>query len=350
MMVDPDAPTPEAPTAGFFLHWMATNMVSITAPQDIGALKGQSVLTNSTPNVVDYIPPGPPATSSAHRYILYAFQQPANFVLPAQFATLNNANRVKFDVNAFVQAANLGAPVAANYMYVSAQADVPPTFQAPPLGTFPGGNGNAIGLPGSPLQSNVPGQANAVAAAPAMLARVATGAPLVLLPRNPPGQGAPGAAPPPPAGPAVPGFPPPSPPPPPAGGATPPPPPGSPATGGLGQQPAPSSSPDGLGPVPIEPSSPNGLGPAPPPTPPGAPGVAVTDGPAIAAEVNAGLGIQSSAGRLNADGSYNRAFSVFCLLSEHERDANRNNIAARRDFLKYIVVFAGVFAHQAWLL
>lgn len=148
MMVDPDAPTPEAPTAGFFLHWMASDMMATT---------GQSALTNSTPNLVSYIPPGPPASSSAHRYILYAFEQPANFALPPQFANVNDANRASFNVTAFVQAANLGTPVAANYMYVSAQASVPPTFQAAPGGSFPGGNGNAVGLPGSKLQSNNPG-------------------------------------------------------------------------------------------------------------------------------------------------------------------------------------------------
>lgn len=203
MMVDPDAPTPEAPTAGFFLHWMAQNMVSTTAPQDVGALKGQSVLTNSTPSFVDYIPPGPPATSSAHRYILYAFEQPANFTLPAQFANVNNANRINFDLNAFVQAANLGAPVAANYMYVSAQASVPPTFQGQPGGTFPGGNGNAVGLPGSPLQSNTPGKATkAVLVGRAASVRIASAVRL-LAPRAPPGPPGPGEMPPPPGGPGA---------------------------------------------------------------------------------------------------------------------------------------------------
>lgn len=148
MMVDPDAPTPEAPTVGFFLHWMATDMVATT---------GQSALTNSTPNPVSYIPPGPPASSAAHRYVLYAFEQPANFALPPQFANVNDANRANFNVTAFIQAANLGTPVAANFMYVSASANVPPTFQAAPGGSFPGGNGNAVGLPGSMLQFNVPG-------------------------------------------------------------------------------------------------------------------------------------------------------------------------------------------------
>lgn len=224
-MVDPDAPTPEAPTVGFFLHWMASNMVATT---------GQGALTNSTPNLVSYIPPGPPPTSSAHRYILYAFEQPANFALPPQFANVNDANRASFNVTAFVQAANLGTPVAANFMYVSAQANVPPTFQAAPGGLFPGGNGNAIGMSGSTLQSNVPGS---------KAKDVLVGGAARLRPRGPPGPmggppggpGGPGGGP---AGghpaPAEAGGPPP--PPPPAGGPAPPPgpppPPGAPAAAG----------------------------------------------------------------------------------------------------------------------
>lgn len=224
-MVDPDAPTPEAPTVGFFLHWMASNMVATT---------GQGALTNSTPNLVSYIPPGPPPTSSAHRYILYAFEQPANFALPPQFANVNDANRASFNVTAFVQAANLGTPVAANFMYVSAQANVPPTFQAAPGGLFPGGNGNAIGMTGSTLQSNVPGS---------KAKDVLVGGAARLRPRGPPGPmggppggpGGPGGGP---AGghpaPAEAGGPPP--PPPPAGGPAPPPgpppPPGAPAAAG----------------------------------------------------------------------------------------------------------------------
>lgn len=148
-MIDPDAPTPDAPTASAFLHWMATDMKATTAAQDFGALQGQSVLANATPNVVPFIPPGPPTSSSAHRYILYLFAQPDNFTVPPAFSKFSDANRAKFDINAFVADAKLDPPVAANFMYISSQTAVPGDFQGPPFSTFPGGNGNAIGLPGS---------------------------------------------------------------------------------------------------------------------------------------------------------------------------------------------------------
>lgn len=314
MMVDPDAPTPEAPTAGFFLHWMASNMVTT-----MGGANGEAVLTNSTPNIASYVPPGPPATSSAHRYIFYAFEQPANFALPPQFANVNDANRVKFDVKAFAQAANLGAPVAANFMYVSAQSSVPPTFQAAPNGTFPGGNGNAIGMAGSTLQSNVPGQAKDVVVGRAASVR----------PRAPPGPME-GPPPPPGGGPSGPGGPVP---PPPAmeGGPVPPPPPSLAGTGPMiapttnnssGKAPLPaaaSSSPEGLGTAPqvsgISPGPPALDAPPPPPPPPGTSSApaplstpsgattqAATD-PVTAAAVQSDSNVASWAGR-TADGVY----------------------------------------------
>lgn len=149
VMVDPDAPSPDAPTAANILHWMAADLSATTAAQDFGALQGQSVLTNTTPNAVPFAPPGPPATSSAHRYLLFLFEQPENFAVPAAFAQFNAQNRANFDLNAFMAAAGLSAPLAANFMFVSGQDIVPADFQGAPLTEFPGGNGNAIGLPGS---------------------------------------------------------------------------------------------------------------------------------------------------------------------------------------------------------
>lgn len=149
VMVDPDAPSPDAPTAAAILHWMAADLSATTAAQDFGALQGQSVLASTTPNAVPFAPPGPPATSSAHRYLLFLFQQPDNFAVPAEFAQFNAQNRANFDLKAFVAAAGLGAPLAANFMFVSGQDAVPADFQGAPFTEFPGGNGNAVGLPGS---------------------------------------------------------------------------------------------------------------------------------------------------------------------------------------------------------
>lgn len=149
VMIDPDAPSPDMPTSSAILHWMAPNLAATTNAQDFGPLQGQSVLSNSTPNAVPFAPPGPPATSSAHRYLLFLFEQPQNFAVPAQFAQFNAMNRANFDLNGFIAAAGLSAPLAVNFMYVSGQDVVPADFQGAPFSTFPGGNGNAIGLPGS---------------------------------------------------------------------------------------------------------------------------------------------------------------------------------------------------------
>lgn len=146
VMIDPDAPSPDMPTASNILHWLATDLTATTAAQDFGPLQGAAVLTNSTPNAVPFAPPGPPATSSAHRYLLFLFEQPAGFVIPPAFAQFNAMTRANFDLTAFIVAANLQDPVAVNFMYVSSQAAVPATFQGAPFSQFPGGNGNAIGL------------------------------------------------------------------------------------------------------------------------------------------------------------------------------------------------------------
>lgn len=147
-MVDPDASTPENPTRRFILHWLATNLTqSTTVPSDsVRQLIGPSSATNgSAPDFVPYLAPAPPFNSSAHRYILYLFQQPTNFAIPAQFAALQGgANRTAFNLTDFIAAAALGRPAAAEYLYVNRQPQVPGTFVALAGGVYPGGNGGAI--------------------------------------------------------------------------------------------------------------------------------------------------------------------------------------------------------------
>lgn len=146
VMIDPDAPSPDAPSLSNILHWLATDLSATKAAQDAGPLQGSAVLTNSTPNPAPFLPPGPPATSSAHRYLLFLFEQPAGFAIPPAFAKFNAMTRTNFDLKGFIAAAKLQDPVAVNFMYVSGQAPVPVDFQGPPFSQFPGGNGNAVGL------------------------------------------------------------------------------------------------------------------------------------------------------------------------------------------------------------
>lgn len=138
-MVDPDAGTPENPTRRFILHWLAANLTQSSTTDT----SRQLVVPPSV--FVPYAPPAPPLNSSAHRYILYAFQQPASFAIPAQYASLQGGmNRANFNLTEFVSAAGLGRPAAAEYFYVNRQSRVPGTFVALAGGVYPGGNGGAI--------------------------------------------------------------------------------------------------------------------------------------------------------------------------------------------------------------
>lgn len=137
-MLDPDAPSPDNPTRRFIVHWLAPN---ITQSSTDGSVRR---LTNATENVVPYAAPAPPTTSSAHRYILYAFAQPDNFTVPEAFRNFSAKNRSNFNLTEFIAAASLSRPAAGEYFYVSRQTSVPADFVARAGGQYPGGNGNAI--------------------------------------------------------------------------------------------------------------------------------------------------------------------------------------------------------------
>lgn len=106
-MIDLDVPRQNARVTN--LHWMATNVDISTAAPAIPATGG----TGGT----SYKQPSPPAGDTPHRYIYLMYNQPANFVVPAQFMNLDKM-RLGFDVNAFAMASGLGAPVAANFITV----------------------------------------------------------------------------------------------------------------------------------------------------------------------------------------------------------------------------------------
>lgn len=115
IMIDPDAPSPDNPIRRSILHWLASGITQ-TLGGGSGRISGQRSLTNSTPATVPYAAPGPPPSSSAHRYFFYIWQQPPGFQVPSSF---NPNNRANFDIENFVRETNLGAPAAANYIYVS---------------------------------------------------------------------------------------------------------------------------------------------------------------------------------------------------------------------------------------
>lgn len=157
VMVDPDASTPEDPSKRFILHWLAVNVTQTPTTGTSGRRQlsppssSSSSSLNSTgagKDLVAYRAPTPGTTSSAHRYIVYAFQQPAGgFSLPPAFASLaasDNPDRAGFNLTSFMAAAGLGRPAAAEYFYVSRKAEVPGEFVAAPGASYPGGNGGAV--------------------------------------------------------------------------------------------------------------------------------------------------------------------------------------------------------------
>lgn len=147
IMVDPDASTPEDPSRRFILHWMAPNVTQSQGANGQRQLNPPSTsnVAGGVPDFVSYQAPTPGNTSSAHRYIIYAFQQPASFVVPSAFAGLaGGQNRANFNLTSFLSAAGLPRPAAAEYFYVNRQSQVPGNFIALPGATYPGGNGGAI--------------------------------------------------------------------------------------------------------------------------------------------------------------------------------------------------------------
>lgn len=94
----------------------------------------------------------PPPRSSAHRYIQYIFNQPANFSIPAAYSGYSAENRTNFDTNAFIAAAGLPQPFGANYYLCSNGSDA----IAPYAIQGPGYNGTGNGTLPRPTETFPP--------------------------------------------------------------------------------------------------------------------------------------------------------------------------------------------------
>ncbi|EAU88124.1 hypothetical protein CC1G_03796 [Coprinopsis cinerea okayama7 len=98
---------------GVVRHWLVN---SVTVDDD-----GAVDLTNGTV-ITEYGGPNPPSGSGAHRYIVALYEQPATFTPPEDFA--EPLPLELFDWLQYVEDANLGPLVAANYFTV-AVGDLP---------------------------------------------------------------------------------------------------------------------------------------------------------------------------------------------------------------------------------
>ncbi|KAJ7863963.1 PEBP-like protein [Mycena olivaceomarginata] len=108
--VDPDAPTPQAPTEAQIRHFLGGNFFN----------EGGR-LVNSTPAVSEFLQPTPPAGSDAHRYIFLLFDQSPQF---ARQTLVNATTSVAlFNINQFASAVDLGNPLAGTFMLVAPEPD-----------------------------------------------------------------------------------------------------------------------------------------------------------------------------------------------------------------------------------
>jgi phosphatidylethanolamine-binding protein len=137
LLVDTDVP--RNGTRVQLLHWLIA---------DVTLSNSSLVVPPESSAPATYRQPSPPVGDVAHAYTALLFAQPANFSVPAQFTEVLQS-RVFFDTAAFVEAAGLGSPIAANYFRVqntsgTATQSFPPPASTPTNGTappteFPGG-------------------------------------------------------------------------------------------------------------------------------------------------------------------------------------------------------------------
>ncbi|KAF8165496.1 phosphatidylethanolamine-binding protein [Crassisporium funariophilum] len=130
-LVDPDAPTPQNPTAGQFLHFLGG---------DFSADPTSGLLTNSSAALMDFFSPSPPAGSDPHRrffrYVLLVFNQPDAFDTDAPSFVNATTQRNNFNISMFAQDVNLGNAVAGNYFLVGPASNSSASSSQPPLATL----------------------------------------------------------------------------------------------------------------------------------------------------------------------------------------------------------------------
>ncbi|CAG7942879.1 unnamed protein product [Penicillium olsonii] len=107
--LDIDAPFPSLGILGPILHWIQSDVT----------VGHSSVLEFDAPFVANWIGPAPPPGSAPHRYIFFLYEQPDSFDLkdhaPPQGKNLSNCNRMRYDLDSWVEVAGLGPLVAFNY-------------------------------------------------------------------------------------------------------------------------------------------------------------------------------------------------------------------------------------------
>jgi phosphatidylethanolamine-binding protein len=121
--LNPEAPPPDAyreshrsPGGGAQRRTLLHGLISDY--KQTGGAGG--ALTTTATGPVSYMGPAPPAENPAHphKYVEILYEQPAGFAIPASQRSATQA-RMGFNMATFATAANLSAPIAANYFQVT---------------------------------------------------------------------------------------------------------------------------------------------------------------------------------------------------------------------------------------
>merc|ERR1711973_227957 len=102
-MLDPDAPSRRNPKFGNWLHWVVVN------------LRNGDVDTGT--DVVQYMPPTPPAGSGVHRYVFVVYQQEGK----QKAVDESLKERAKFNVNEYATRNKLTRVIGFTYYTVEAK-------------------------------------------------------------------------------------------------------------------------------------------------------------------------------------------------------------------------------------
>ena len=114
--LDLDAPFPSFSFLGPIAHYIHFDFVAGEAAEE-----GFSKLESSSPALVNYIGPGPPPPSAAHRYVFLAWEQPEAVTTQSAEETMGLKGnqgvsaRMRWDQVAFEQKMGLAKPIAVNY-------------------------------------------------------------------------------------------------------------------------------------------------------------------------------------------------------------------------------------------
>ncbi|KAH7930907.1 PEBP-like protein [Leucogyrophana mollusca] len=128
-------------TKGQTRHWLVNG---VTVAGNTISIEGGTAITQ-------YAGPAPPSGSGAHRYAVLLFSQPAMFTPPTGFSQPNMGVSV-FNLEDYVTSANLGTPIAGNYLTVE---EGTATFSASPTSAVVSStlSGMAASKPSSPSTS-----------------------------------------------------------------------------------------------------------------------------------------------------------------------------------------------------